>query len=71
MAQAKAPSKDGKTTFYRTRDGEKYHRDRQCYFLKGARAADTVKVFRDVDPGVGKSLLVRERTYAACARCGR
>lgn len=71
MAEAKAPSKDGKTTFYRTRDGRKYHRDRQCFFLKGARAADTVVRFRDVDPGVGKRLLVRERELMACARCGR
>lgn len=59
------------TLFYRARGSTRYHRDRQCFYLRRARARDDVVGFHAPDPGVGESLRADGFEYRSCARCGR
>ncbi len=70
-------AKDGKTTFYRTAEGQKYHRDRQCFFLRRAVERNAVLSLQEPDPGIGRSLLIQRpghvtsRRLMSCSRCGK
>jgi hypothetical protein len=52
--------------FYRTKLGRKYHRDRQCSFLRHAVMYGLEIRFEAEEPGIGMELY----GYGACYRCG-
>jgi len=58
-------------TFYVSRWGRRYHRDRQCWYLRDARSRDAVLTIAEPDPGLGETLITGGgRQYRHCTRCG-
>lgn len=55
--------------FWKVDGGGKYHRDRQCAYLRHAVAEGRERRFLAVDPGIGETL--REPfVLDPCGRCG-
>lgn len=55
--------------FYKVDGGGRYHRDRQCAYLRRAIAAGREQRFEAEEPGIGIPLY-EPYAITACSRCG-
>lgn len=64
-----SPTASKRRAFWKVDGGGKYHRDRQCYFLRRAINAGREQRFLAADPGLGKTM---HEPYVLdhCSRCG-